>query len=178
MQVAYARPMDGESLRRARRREKLEQLLKEIGGPTQAELETGTPRTHFVAMSKGRRGVGDALAAKLEAHFGKPAGWFDQGADSSWPFSEELRKKVLALKAEELIQLETVIRAALRMREQIVSLAPHTTQTPSIPPPADAYSGTSEEGAGLPEHMTLPASRKHDRKQDRGRASRKGGRGA
>lgn len=68
-----------ESLRRTRRRAKLVQLLSEAGGVAQVSMETGTPKSHFSALtnSESGRGVGDALAKKLEEIYGKPAGWFD-----------------------------------------------------------------------------------------------------
>ena len=45
--------------------------------------ETGTPKSHFSAMTGGKRGLGDALAAKLEGIYGKPAGWFDLPIEQS-----------------------------------------------------------------------------------------------
>ncbi len=78
MQVAYDKNMENsESPRRTRRRLRLIQLLAEVGGPTQAALETGTPKSHFSALVAGNRGVGDQLAEKLEKHYNKPVGWFD-----------------------------------------------------------------------------------------------------
>ncbi len=66
-----------ESFRRARRRAKLALLLDEFGGPAQVARETETPKSHFSAMTAGKRGLGDELAAKLEAAYNKPPGWFD-----------------------------------------------------------------------------------------------------
>lgn len=78
MQVAYASQMDEtESPRKKRRRLRLEQLLLEFGGAAQVARESGTPKSHFSAMTSGARGLGDALAAKLEAIYNKPLGWFD-----------------------------------------------------------------------------------------------------
>ena len=67
-----------ESPRRIRRRERLKQLLAEEGGPAEVSRIVDTPRSHFSAITNGSRGLGDALAAKLEQAFGKPAGWFDE----------------------------------------------------------------------------------------------------
>lgn len=78
MQVAYASRMEEtESPRKKRRRLRLELLLKEFGGAAQVARESGTPKSHFSAMTSGARGVGDALAAKLEGLYDKPEGWFD-----------------------------------------------------------------------------------------------------
>lgn len=78
MQVAYPQEMEKiESPRRRRRRLRLDVLLQEAGGVAQVARETGTPKSHFSAMSAGNRGLGDALAAKLERVYGKPPGWFD-----------------------------------------------------------------------------------------------------
>lgn len=68
---------DGESPRKIRRRMKLSELLRENGGAAQVARESGTPKSHFSAILNGRRGVGDALAAKLESIYNKPDGWFD-----------------------------------------------------------------------------------------------------
>lgn len=53
-------------------------LLAEFGGPAQVARESGTPKSHFSAMSAAKRGLGDDLAEKLETLYNKPAGWFDQ----------------------------------------------------------------------------------------------------
>ena len=66
-----------ESPRKKRRRLRLEQLLLEFGGAAQVARESGTPKSHFSAMTSGARGLGDALAAKLESIYNKPLGWFD-----------------------------------------------------------------------------------------------------
>jgi phage repressor protein C with HTH and peptisase S24 domain len=67
-----------ESLRRRRRRLALEILIKEAGGVTSLEDLTGTPKSHFSAITAGRRGVGDELQAKLERVLEKPPGWMDR----------------------------------------------------------------------------------------------------
>lgn len=36
-----------------------------------------TPDSHISALRAGKRGIGDALAAKLERAMGKPSGWMD-----------------------------------------------------------------------------------------------------
>lgn len=78
MQVAYPPVMEeSESPRKKRRRLRLEMLLNEFGGAAQVARESGTPKSHFSAMTSGTRGLGDALAQKLEAVYDKPEGWFD-----------------------------------------------------------------------------------------------------
>ncbi len=84
MQVAYASPMEEtESPRKRRRRLRLEQLLQEFGGAAQVARESGTPKSHFSAMLSGARGLGDALASKLEGLYAKPEGWFDLPIDEA-----------------------------------------------------------------------------------------------
>lgn len=122
MQAAYARRMSESSPRQQRRREKLIQLLAEIGGPTQAETDTGTPRSHFSAISAGRRGVGDALAHKLERCYGKPPGWFDQPL-AYWPFSDDLWESVKLLNPDEVARAENLIRAHLNLQPLATTLA-------------------------------------------------------
>lgn len=67
-----------DSTRQARRRAALEILIAEAGGVTALQERTGTPKSHFSAITSGRRGVGDALAAKLEDVMGRPPGWMDR----------------------------------------------------------------------------------------------------
>ena len=81
MQVAYAPNMEKdnkpESPRRARRRLRLELLLKENGGASQVARDIGTPKSHLSAITTGTRGLGDELAQKLENQYEKSAGWLD-----------------------------------------------------------------------------------------------------
>ena len=78
MQVAYIKKMEIiDSPRKIRRKERLIALLAMHGGATQVAIESGTPKSHISAMIKGSRGIGDKLAAKLEALYGKEPGWFD-----------------------------------------------------------------------------------------------------
>ena len=81
MQVAYYLKMKkDESPRRARRRVRLGELIAEVGSATQLANECGTPKSHVSAMLAGTRGLGDAMAEKLEMFYAKPPGWFDQPA--------------------------------------------------------------------------------------------------
>lgn len=74
-----------DSIRQARRRAALQILIDEAGGVTALEDLTGTPKSHFSAIMGGRRGVGDALAAKLEKATGRPAGWMDRDTGGLTP---------------------------------------------------------------------------------------------
>lgn len=62
---------------------RLEMLLEEFGGAAQVARESGTPKSHFSAMTSGARGLGDALASKLETLYAKPEGWFDLPLDDA-----------------------------------------------------------------------------------------------
>ena len=71
------------------RRERLEQLLEEFatgqsefglpesGRYTRFAEKVGTSAKSFSHVRLGRRNVGDALARRLEAAFGKPKNWMD-----------------------------------------------------------------------------------------------------
>ncbi len=59
------------------RRERLKQLLEELGGPANLAAKAGTVDTHLTACRAGRRDVADTLANKLELGAGKPFGWMD-----------------------------------------------------------------------------------------------------
>lgn len=66
-----------DSPRHRRRRLNLLALIAEEGGVTSLARLVGTPKSHLSAMSTGERGMGDALAAKIEEKCGKPPGWLD-----------------------------------------------------------------------------------------------------
>lgn len=89
MQVAYDKNMEKvESPRRARRRTRLDELVREVGSATQVARESGIPKSHISAMQAGRRGLGDELVGKLEQLYGKPQGWFDAIAYAPQEFEE------------------------------------------------------------------------------------------
>lgn len=85
MQHAYTEPMDeaenDSPLRpyRVARQHNLKVLLNEAGGPAQMERLTGTPKSHFSALTRSNRPrqLGDDLATKLEEVMAKPFGWLD-----------------------------------------------------------------------------------------------------
>lgn len=72
----------GINLRRDRRRARLIQLIQELTATGMSEGQIAaainTQRSYLAAMKAGTRGVGDALAARLEKEFGRPEGWMDQ----------------------------------------------------------------------------------------------------
>lgn len=112
MQVAYPANVKKESRRQKRRREKLaELLLKTPGSAADLAKAIGTPPQYLSAILAGRRSMGDDLAEKIEAHYTKPDGWFDQEGFAFWPFSDELHAAVEKLDAPSLAGLENVMRA-------------------------------------------------------------------
>lgn len=67
------------SPRRLRRQARLKLLVATYtGGAAQLARDAGTPKSHISAICAGRRGLGDALAAKLERASGLPPEWMDQ----------------------------------------------------------------------------------------------------
>lgn len=71
------------------RQERLKELLAEFGGPKRLAEKASSTDTHLIAISKGRRNLGDELATKLEEAAGKHFGWMDlmPGLTSSIPFA-------------------------------------------------------------------------------------------
>lgn len=54
-------------------------ILRMTGGTvTDMARQIETPRTHLSALLAGAKGIGDELAAKIEAAYDKPAGWLDR----------------------------------------------------------------------------------------------------
>lgn len=101
-----------------------------------------------------------------------------EGADESyWPFSTELQQKVLRLSDEELRRLENVMRGHLDMESVKVSLAVNNSQPSSGTKSDSAYAGLTEEGAGLPDNISVPAPSTHGGSQKVRRPARQKGRG-
>lgn len=72
--------------------------------------ESGTPKSHFSAMVNGSRGMGDGLAAKLEALYAKPSGWFDQPLPTNMGVEESQDTvKMLSLPASKADKTDVVI---------------------------------------------------------------------
>lgn len=78
-----------QSVRKARRAARLRQLVAleaDKNGPGaqgRVAAEAGIPKSHMSHLMKGIKGIGDVIAARLEAMYGYPEGWFD------WPFEDE-----------------------------------------------------------------------------------------
>jgi len=56
-------------------------VLDEYGGPTRLAEVVGSPRSHISAIAAGDKGIGDALAAKIERKTGRPPGWLDEAPE-------------------------------------------------------------------------------------------------
>jgi plasmid maintenance system antidote protein VapI len=112
MQAAYHEIMEKvESLRRARRREKLNELVMEAGSATKLAIETGTPKSHISALCSGKRGVGDDLAQKLEGIYGKSAGWFDAASTNQLVTVPQIGGRKLASLGETLESLSEHLKS-------------------------------------------------------------------
>lgn len=74
--------MSTHSPRQTLRRVNLELVLnsREVGGPKKLAEMMNKPNlaSHFTTLRKGRRGIGDDLAAAIERATGKPRGWMDE----------------------------------------------------------------------------------------------------
>jgi plasmid maintenance system antidote protein VapI len=66
-----------DSPRKTRRRERLSEIIQDVGSASNLAKEINTPKSHISAILAGRRGLGDALAGKIERRYSKPSGWFD-----------------------------------------------------------------------------------------------------
>lgn len=100
MQVAIVRAMRStvDSPRNSRRRVALQNLVDSSGGLTTVAAELGTPKSHLSAILNGRRGIGDALAARVEKHYGLPAGALDaEGSEAVPPVITELTGLLIRL---------------------------------------------------------------------------------
>jgi plasmid maintenance system antidote protein VapI len=132
-----------DSPRQNQRRAQLQKLIEEAGHAADLSRLTGTPKTHISAILAGRRGIGDQLAAKLEAVMGKPAGWMDQAADMAAGYpapsatATVLQAREPAPQAEDALSgaLETLARAASRLgtveRRQVAALLSLLAEEPA-----------------------------------------------
>lgn len=126
MQPAYpARMASLDSPRQVRRRAKLKSLVgDDAGAQAQLARDVQTPRSHLSAILAGRRGIGDALAAKIERAREKPAGWFDVEEDTPAAFSPEVAQLAQAIDAlppawrGEAVEMCTKIVGWLRDKDQ------------------------------------------------------------
>ncbi len=69
----------------ARRRERLNGLIREIGGQVKAIERLGKGQSLLSQLSTGRKDIGESLARDIEHAAGKPFGWLD------WDSEEEKR---------------------------------------------------------------------------------------
>jgi hypothetical protein len=132
-----------DSPRQNQRRAQLQKLIEEAGHAADLSRLSGTPKTHLSAILAGRRGIGDQLAAKLEAVMGKPAGWMDQAAIAvtGYPAAAGevtvLRAREPAPAAPDALAdaLKTVARAASRLgtveRRQVAALLSLLAEEPA-----------------------------------------------
>ena len=109
MQGAYAPTMEKESSpRQQRRRARLAAFFRDVATAAEVAQEIGTPASYLSAILGGSRGLGDAVAAKIEKAYELGEGWFD--AEEAPPLSADLMEKVKSLQPEELKRLEGVMR--------------------------------------------------------------------
>jgi hypothetical protein len=86
MQAAYAGPVERrESLRRKRRRERLIWLFQHVAKAAEVAIAVNTPSTYLSAIAAGDRGLGDALAEKIENEYELGSGWFDRDEQKPAP---------------------------------------------------------------------------------------------
>lgn len=78
MQSAYAVRVKISSPRHLRRRDNLQRLVDDFESIADLARAAETPRPHLSACLAGAKGIGDALAAKLEIAGAKAAGWMDE----------------------------------------------------------------------------------------------------
>lgn len=119
MQLAYPATMTNGSPRQTRRRENLRKLVEANGGQAQVALVLGTPKSHLSAILAGRRGVGDALAQKIEECFEKPAGWMDFEVEDQI----KLDKDVADLAAEVTVLPQDLRERVLRLWREAMGFA-------------------------------------------------------
>jgi hypothetical protein len=124
------------SLRHRNRRAQLLIAIEEAGNATALAIRVGTPKSHISAMASGARGMGDALAAKIERKLGKPEGWMDRLApagqqdetaeisDSEWALLQNLRDIVDDGEREQL-RAEVAARSerSRQMRRKVLEQA-------------------------------------------------------
>jgi transcriptional regulator with XRE-family HTH domain len=122
MQLAYPAGMTNGSPRQTRRRENLRTLIEQNGGQAQVALEIGTPKSHLSAILAGRRGVGDALAQKIEQHFALPPGWLDSNdADVLSPDVAELLADINTLPPKQRDWVLMTLREAVKLARETVT---------------------------------------------------------
>lgn len=101
MQPAYSSDVANRRNYRINRQLRLIELVAEAGGPTRLMELSGVTDTHIIACVKGRRDVGDDMAAALENAMDKDPDWMDtppsplQGVNTAQAHSLSLAPVVL-----------------------------------------------------------------------------------
>jgi transcriptional regulator with XRE-family HTH domain len=130
-------------------------------------------RATIGAWEKGRN-LPDALwLRRLARLYDTTADFLVGQTDTTfWPFTDELRKKVLLLSDEELARAEDVLRAHLGLPQQTGHSAQRTQKTPYVVTDELGDTRAKEVGTGLPKHLAGPEPQnKHaSRQKHRGSA--------
>ncbi|TXD63492.1 hypothetical protein FUT88_02270 [Ralstonia sp. TCR112] len=118
---------------RARRVEKLRQMVNDAGGPAAfARLHKGVNPTYVSQLLNGAAPFGDRAVEKMEKLIGLPAGTFDAGeADRDTQLAErdrviaELRQQLAASRAREARAVKLLAEAAsLLVDTEVLALDP------------------------------------------------------
>lgn len=125
------------------------------------------------------RAIANALGLTLDQLEGlEPPPWA-AGDEGEWPFSSELRNKVLALSEEERRALEHVVTGILELRQKSLSSVLHSRKLIHGKPTPDVYPARQEEVSGLPAGIDIPEPHEDDSSTENSRRSHpKGRRGA
>jgi phage repressor protein C with HTH and peptisase S24 domain len=75
----------------------LKRLKQEVGTLAALAREADTSAAHLGQILNGVRGMGDALARKIEANFGRPVGWMDQMSEEMRAATEKEIDELLAM---------------------------------------------------------------------------------
>lgn len=140
----------------AHRLSRLESLIdSEYGGSASVfESRTGIKMTQVSQWFTGYRALRDKALARLEYQCGKPEGWFDEGGESFWPFSNELRQALVKLPAEAFARIENIIRATLGMAPLQTELSV-TEQLKGPSPTAAAGADTTVARSSVGDGLTV-----------------------
>lgn len=105
-----------------------------------------------------------------------PLPWEGLGEGGDWPFSEDLRQKVLRLSDEERVGVERVIHAAIELRQKSLSAARTRRQLDTDNRQTVEHDPRKEEGAGLPQDIDLLAPSGDGRSKEAHRPKQQKGR--
>lgn len=143
MQLAYSGGMTNGSPRQLRRRANLRKLIgEESGAQAQLALGIGTPKSHLSAILAGRRGIGDALAQKIEHHFSLPAGMLDSDPEmDDYPAEVgDVAAQIAALPDKQRDWVLRTVRDAIELARETITngLGDSPVQVEEDQPPARA----------------------------------------